>query len=275
MVASVGATLERDRSVVIRGVAWRDHSYASVDRVSLSIRRYRPVVAAEHDRGCWPTLFHVDGGGWHEPMAADQADLHKAVSRSGAICLVPRTRCLPDHHHPAAVFDTERAVRWVLDHADELGVDRRHLVLMGTGSGAHSLLGAFHSSVALQRLVQPRALVAVWPAVDPLTARRRAGGGHAHDPEMSYFGSLDRMRRAGLPEAILDGAALRLPLLVLTRSHSVPCAPPEVSDELAFSWRRAGGTARVLDFEPHEIDTGFLVEELLSADAPVTGIATS
>ncbi|MDG2112509.1 MAG: alpha/beta hydrolase [Actinomycetota bacterium] len=259
---------------MIRGVAWREHSYATVDRATLSVRKYRPVTTAADDLGLWPTLLHVDGGAWNAPSPEFDPTFHKVVSRRGVVCLVPETRCLPEHH-PASMLDAERAVRWTLDHADSLGVDRHCLVLMGSGSGAHSLLGAYHSSVTLQRLAQPRAVVAVWPAVDPLTARRRAGGGDGLDNDMAYFGSLGRMRRAGLPETILDGANLRLPLLVLTRSRSVPCAPPEVSDELAFSWRRAGGAARVLEVEPHELDPEFLVEELLATDAPISTLPPS
>ena len=147
-------------------------------------------------------------------------------------------------------------MRWCLSQADARSLDLSRVVLLGTGSGAHALLSAFHRSPAVRRLLQPRAIVAAFPMADPLTALRRG----APTPEciginvsaLEYFGDRVRMRRAGLAEMVHDVPVPDLPPLVVTRGESVPGAPPEVTDELAFAWRRAGGDAEVVDIEPGE-----------------------
>src|SRR5581483_7214023 len=39
--------------------------------------------------------------------------------------------------HPAHVSDVAAAVRWVRDHADEIGADGKKIILMGHSAGCH------------------------------------------------------------------------------------------------------------------------------------------
>ena len=241
------------------GAAWREMVYATVDGVDLVVRRYRPVCSAEHDRARWPVVIHFVEGGWVASDPVGAAALHKALARAGAVVIVPTLRSAPDHRHPAASVDAERMLRWVVARADELAVDLEQTVLLGTGAGAHALLGSLVDSRSIQKLLNPVALVTQQPDVDPLTTRRRHGSVDGADRE--YFGSLQRMRLAGLPERLMEAMVLRLPLLVLAGQPEQTRVPPEVTDELAFAWRRAGGRVRVA--ERVATDSGLI--DLISA----------
>ena len=147
-------------------------------------------------------------------------------------------------------------LRWIAEHATALGVDLERLIVVGTGSGAHAVLGALHSSDALRRTIQPTAAVAVWPMVDPLTSMRRSEEtverDALHAAAMAYFGSMERMRRAAVPERLHDGAPRQLPVLVVTRSDGVVGAPAEVSNELAHAWSNLGAPVQLIDCEPDD-----------------------
>lgn len=241
-----------------RGVAWRDEVYSAVDGAELTVRCYRPVVRARDTPSSWPHVLHVSGGGWaaHDHAEAD-AQLHKALARRGVTSHCPVVRSLP-HRHPAAMLDAERAMRWCASQASTARLDTDRLVIMGSGAGAHAALSAYLRSSSIRRSLRPRAVVAAWPMVDPLTAIRRgapmpdATGINASAHE--YFGDRVRLRRAGIPEMLFDEFVDDLPALIVTRSHLAPGAPPEVSDELAYAWRRGGGAVDVIEVEQSEPD---------------------
>ncbi len=246
--------------------AWRELVYASVDGTELSFRRYRPVTRAADD-GLRPAVVIVDGGGFGPADVLGSA-FHKRLAADGAVVLVVQTRSHPEHRHPAATLDVERALRRIASRAGELGVDPDAVVLVGVGSGAHALLGAFHRSPAVRRMLQPRAVVVWQPQVDPLTAER---SGHRSEAARAYFGPPERMRRAGIPEQLLDSDVGQLPQLIATRSRHLAPAPAVVTDELAYGWRLAGGRAEVVETDAEgfdESELGRVVRALCGLSCP-------
>jgi len=86
----------------------------------LQVRLYRPAG----DRPL-PALLYFFGGGW----VLGTIDTADGVSRSlanssGALVVVAGYRLAPEHPFPAAIDDCYATLRWVAEHADEIGVDQ-------------------------------------------------------------------------------------------------------------------------------------------------------
>ena len=99
----------------------------------LAYRLYRPDSAGPH-----PVVVYFHGGGWvlgshdsDDPLCRD------LCQRSGAIILSVDYRHAPEARFPAAADDGLAAVRWVADHAAELGGIPGELVVAGWSAGAN------------------------------------------------------------------------------------------------------------------------------------------
>jgi acetyl esterase len=132
----------------------------------LPLRLYRP--SSERPL---PALLYFFGGGW-VLGAIDTAD---GVSRSlansaGVLVAVVGYRLAPEHPFPAAVEDCYAAVRWVAEHADEIGADPARLAVGGDSAG-----GNLAAAVALLARADGPALVGqllVYPNTDQLADDR-------------------------------------------------------------------------------------------------------
>jgi acetyl esterase len=128
----------------------------------LPLRLYRPAS----DRPL-PALLYFFGGGW----VLGTIDTADGVSRSlanssGALIAVVGYRLAPEHPFPAANDDCYSAVRWVAEHADEIGVDPARLAVGGDSAGGNLAAG-----VALRARADGPALVGqllVYPNTDQL-----------------------------------------------------------------------------------------------------------
>jgi acetyl esterase len=128
----------------------------------LPLRLYRP--ASERPL---PALLYFFGGGW----VLGTIDTADGVSRSlansaGALVAVVGYRLAPEHPFPAAIDDCYAAVRWVAEHADEIGVDPARLAVGGDSAGGNLAAG-----VALRARADGPALVGqllVYPNTDQL-----------------------------------------------------------------------------------------------------------
>jgi acetyl esterase len=102
---------------------------------ALPLRLYRPPTAAAR---VLPVLVYLHGGGW----TIGDLDTHDVLCRelalgSGCAVVAVDYRMGPEHRFPAAVDDSVAAVRWVQQHADELGVDARRLAVGGDSAGGN------------------------------------------------------------------------------------------------------------------------------------------
>jgi acetyl esterase len=128
----------------------------------LALRLYRPVAERP-----LPVLLYFFGGGW----VLGTIDTADGVSRSlanssGALVAVVGYRLAPEHPFPAAVDDCYAAVRWVAEHADEIGADPDRLAVGGDSAG-----GNLAAAVALRARADGPALAGqllVYPNTDQL-----------------------------------------------------------------------------------------------------------
>jgi len=128
----------------------------------LPLRLYRPTSERP-----LPVLLYFFGGGW----VLGTIDTADGVSRSlanssGALVAVVGYRLAPEHRFPAAVGDCYAAVRWVAEHASEIGADPARIAVGGDSAGGNLAAG-----VALRARAEGPALAGqllVYPNTDQL-----------------------------------------------------------------------------------------------------------
>lgn len=91
----------------------------------ISIRIYSP-----NDNSSLPALVYFHGGGW----VIGNIETHDSLCRilaNHAQCKVISVDygLAPEHKFPVPVEDAYLATKWVYDHADDLGVDRKFIAV--------------------------------------------------------------------------------------------------------------------------------------------------
>jgi acetyl esterase len=106
----------------------------SHDHEQVPVRIYRADGQAEHS----PVIVNFHGGGW-SLGALDQSDwlCSQVCLGVGAVVVSVDYRLAPTHRFPMAVLDSLAAVNWVADNAQELGVDRDRIAVMGDSAGGN------------------------------------------------------------------------------------------------------------------------------------------
>ncbi|WDV54274.1 alpha/beta hydrolase [Streptomyces coeruleorubidus] len=99
----------------------------------LTLRVYRP-----QSDGPLPVLVYFFGGGW----VVGSLDTSDAICRTLSAkvpCVIVSVgyRLAPEHPFPAAIDDCYAAVKWVAEHAAELGADGGRIGLAGDSSGGN------------------------------------------------------------------------------------------------------------------------------------------
>ena len=106
-----------------------------VDGGTIDIAIYRPTLA-----GKLPVHLYFHGGGWVAgsglSVFSDIIGRERAV---GAQCVAITVdyRKAPEHPYPTALQDCQAALDWVLDHAEEIGVDVSTITVGGGSAGAN------------------------------------------------------------------------------------------------------------------------------------------
>jgi acetyl esterase len=137
----------------------------------IPLRVYRPRgIAADAPL---PGLVFFHGGGW----VIGDLDTHDALCRqltaeAGITVVAVDYRLAPEAKFPAAADDAWAATRWMVAHADRLGIDARRLAVGGDSAGGNlaavvSLLArdAGAPAIAFQTLLYPVTDVGIeWPS---------------------------------------------------------------------------------------------------------------
>ena len=100
----------------------------------IAVRIYTPAIAETRPL---PGLVYLHGGG----LVAGSLDTHDGLCRTlaneiGCRLVSVDYRLAPEHRFPAGLLDGEAAARWVFEHADEVGIDRKRLGIGGDSAGA-------------------------------------------------------------------------------------------------------------------------------------------
>lgn len=105
---------------------------------TVPLRLYRP-----HPEPGAPVIVYFHGGG----MIMGTLDSFDALSRNlaascDAVVVSVEYRLAPEHRYPVASDEAYEAIRWVHDHADELGVDASRIAVAGDSAGGSLAAGA-------------------------------------------------------------------------------------------------------------------------------------
>jgi acetyl esterase/lipase len=136
------------RSVKVeRGVVYHSEEKR---RVRLDIYRPRGGVP---DGERLPAVIQVHGGGWILGSRAEQGiPLLNHLAANGWIGFNVDYRLSPRATLPEHVIDIKRAIAWVREHADQLGVDPSRVAITGGSAGGHltALAAVTQNDPALQ-----------------------------------------------------------------------------------------------------------------------------
>ena len=120
--------------------------------------------------GPFPGIVYFHGGGFvigdletHDPLC------RQIAARTGAVVCAVDYRLAPEHPFPAAADDALAAARWFMAHADELGVDRDRLFVMGDSAGG-TLATVTAMALRDQQDPQLRGQILVYPITDHVDA---------------------------------------------------------------------------------------------------------
>jgi len=108
-----------------------DQPYGPLARQRLDI--YSPITA-QHPK---PVVIFFYGGNWQNGAREDYLFLGQALASRGFITIIPDYRLYPEVRYPGFLEDGAAAVRWTLNHLDEIDGDPAHVNLMGHSAGAY------------------------------------------------------------------------------------------------------------------------------------------
>ena len=107
-------------------------SYGSCDKWHL-LDLYRP----KETEGKLPVLLNIHGGAWVYGDKKVYAPSCMYLATQGFAVVNASYRLAPKHTFPAPLEDVGAMVEWVVDHAEEYGLDISNLFFVGDSAGAH------------------------------------------------------------------------------------------------------------------------------------------
>jgi acetyl esterase len=197
-----------------------------VDGGEVTARVYRP----EADEGSLPCYLHLHGGGfWLGTLEQSESSCRGIATDAGCVVVDLDYRLAPEHKFPVAAEDSYSALLWIVDHADELGVDRSRIAVGGGSAGGN--LAAVVALMARDRNGPPLVLQVLEIGVFDL---ERHIGQETIDFYLAEPGDAQHPYASPLKAPDLRG----LPPAVVTSAEYDALAPEDA--EYAEALRRAG-----------------------------------
>lgn len=111
--------------------------YKEIDGVSLKLWVFNPVKHKAGDKK--PAIVFFFGGGWNGGSPTQFVHQSEYLAARGIVSIVADYRVFSRHEVRAnkCVSDAKSAIRWVREHAEELGVDPNRIAAGGGSAGGH------------------------------------------------------------------------------------------------------------------------------------------
>lgn len=121
------------------------------------------VVGARAQGAPRPAVLHIHGGGYVVGSALQSVrPMQELAKRHDCVAVTVDYRLAPETKFPGSLEDNYAALRWLHSHANELGVDRDRIAVMGeSAGGGHAAALAIAArdrgefAIALQVLIYP------------------------------------------------------------------------------------------------------------------------
>ena len=237
-----------------------DLEYLRHGDIPLLARLFRPRGA-----GPFPLVIELHGGAWCHGDRLNDTVINEALARSGVAVAALDFRMPPLAGYPASLADINYAIRWCKVRADELGIRRDRVGLLGVSSGAHQamLLGMRPLDPRYSALpltagtaavdARVRCVVLCWPVIDPLGryhyAKELKAGGKPY-PELvdqvlpshdEYWKTEEAMAEGSPVRALERGERVELPPALYLQGTKDLAHPRPDLDRFVAEYRKAGG----------------------------------
>jgi acetyl esterase/lipase len=202
-------------ALVVEKVAHVQEVDVPVAGDSVRVRLYTPFGEAPH-----PAFLHIHGGGFiHGSIDWVYNDAKCAHICLAAACVVATVeyRLAPEFPFPTAPEDCYAALQWLVDHADEAGIDPERVAVGGESAGGN--LAAVVALMARDRGGPPLSLQLLEVPVTDMGERS------VEDASVSLFGD-----GYGLDRAAID--AFTTAYLPHPSDRDAPYASPLRADDL-------------------------------------------
>ena len=111
------------------------HRYVPGPTADIPVRIYYPNDAGE---SALPVIMYFHGSGFVIiNIEICDATCRAIANRSGCAVVAVNYQKAPEHKFPAAVDDAWAATKWVVEHAEQLGVDASRIAVMGDSAGGN------------------------------------------------------------------------------------------------------------------------------------------
>ncbi|MEN9222756.1 MAG: alpha/beta hydrolase [Thermostichus sp. BF3_bins_97] len=144
----------------------QDKVFAQPDGIPLKLRIYMPPDQPLA-QGTYPGVLVIYGGAWQRGSPAQDAEFNRLLAAQGYTVIALDYRHAPHYRFPTQLEDVQAGVRFVQEHAQELGVDPQRLAVMGRSAGGQlALLLAYHDPDQGSQLAPFRAVIDFYGPVD-------------------------------------------------------------------------------------------------------------
>jgi len=154
-----------------------------------SVRIY--IYESQNKKPHSAALLWIHGGGLVLGNARADTEFLQPILRALNIVVVSvEYRLPPQHPYPQPLDDCFVALLWMHDHADELGIDARHIAIGGGSAGA-GLAAALVQRAHDDGRVSPVFQVLMYPMIDDRTTLKSETNGRGRliwTPELNLFG---------------------------------------------------------------------------------------
>jgi acetyl esterase/lipase len=220
--------------------------YKTVDGTELKLHLFQPDGLKASDQR--PAIIFFFGGGWNSGSPQQFYEQADSFAKQGLVCFSAEYRVKSrDKTTPfECVKDGKSAIRWVRQHAAELGVDPDRIVASGGSAGGHvaACTGIIEdceeAGEDLSVSSLPNAMILFNPVLDTTT---QGYGASRFQPEQQTALSPNHHIRSGIvPTLLCHGTA----------DETVPF---ENAERFARLMKEAGNDCRLVSFEGQ--DHGF------------------
>ncbi len=242
----------------------QDIEFARSKDYSLLLTLYLP------DRPNGHGIVMVHGGAWTANDRLSPYVLNDALAKRGMVVASLDFRCGPVFQHPTASADIAAGIRFVKSQAEEWGIARDKIGLIGSSSGGHLVLFValqpdheFHKTTHYIRRdegsIQSAAVsyvIALWPVSNPLYRYHHAIDTnrpellHAHN---GYFTGVDQMHEASIQHILEVAQHSHLPPAMIVQPGEDANVPQEMTLDLLRAYQQANGSVdyRFMPGLPH------------------------